>query len=370
MVQDCLILNPTEILETLESLIDKKVLTSNKEVVSFPSSLFYLKKDQKFSSILEVLVKAELFYPGGAKSVVTQLKQLVKKREHVITSSPRKTDIRSVVSERDVLAKEILSSAVSLAGRDGKVYVEKSTNDSYSIELRESSSFPCQSMLKEFRLSDARIIIADGFIESVSEIHRLLSSAAETKENYVFVARGFSNDVLNTISVNNRRLTLSVWPVESRLNFDSVNLMKDLSIASGARIASSDSGDLISSMDVTWSGKVRSASWINGNLEVYPLDREYEIKSHVSFLRNKSDQCDDVNLKQVINTRVQNFCSKKVIIRIPDSMSGDETRRNIESALKTISATIKHGKLSIDDLGSIMFPYVETIRQILDSHVV
>ena len=71
------------------------------------------------------------------------------------------------------------------------------------------------------KLKDFKIIVIDGQIINVADIHHLLSVAYENKTRILLIARGYSKEVLNTLAVNYSQKKLSIIPFLISTSFPS-----------------------------------------------------------------------------------------------------------------------------------------------------
>ena len=100
---------------------------------------------------------------------------------------------------------ETIYEAIGLAGTTGSVSIE-----SGNAGLNVHTGFKTLLNLDEFfvgalrdpEIKDCRVIVVNGAIIDVSEIHHLLDYAYDTKENIAIIASSFSDDVANTLRVN------------------------------------------------------------------------------------------------------------------------------------------------------------------------
>ena len=102
----------------------------------------------------------------------------------------------------------------------------------------------------KWEASEVKCVCIDGIIESVSEIHHILEKLNSLQQPAVLFARGFSMEVISTLSVNARRGTLNVAPVVVGYTIEHANTLKDIAIACGGDVVSSLKGELISAIDL------------------------------------------------------------------------------------------------------------------------
>jgi hypothetical protein len=250
----------------------------------------------------------------------------------------------------DVHTRELLMSAMTLAGFGGKIVVERSNSSKQSCELIQGYTFnQTPAFDVNVSLTEPMIICIDGFIESVSEINKLLLMAAETKSQVIMFVRGLSNDVINTLKVNYDRRTLTVIPVIVKFDLDGLNQMKDVSISSGAELISSDKGDLISNVDLKNASRVKSAVITPNYVSFDCAFTSNNVVAHVNDMRRRrsSELVDDK--QKMLDARIRTMIPKKVIIRLLDDVEYVAKSQNIDYVLRAFKSMVDHGIIMNDD---------------------
>jgi len=129
-------------------------------------------------------------------------------------------------------------------------------DDLYRFEAKISDVFRQQTGRVSFEIIKPKIVTIDGFIESTSEIDRLMRESFETNHPLVVFARGYHGDVSNTLAQNYIKGKLRVLPVEVRYDEVGANALIDISKVSGSKFINSLTGDLISTTTFEESGIV------------------------------------------------------------------------------------------------------------------
>lgn len=147
---------------------------------------------------------------------------------------------------------------------------------------------------KSFEKSNCKIVVVDGIVEEVSEIHHLLTHFSESREYCFFICRGFSDNVINTLATNFVRGTLRVIPGTLNHSLDSINTLKDVSVISGFDMISTLKGDSVSSIDLK---ELNSVDYICCSTKFLKISNE-STKRKVMLLSNNIR-------RQILKERVQ-----------------------------------------------------------------
>ena len=156
----------------------------------------------------------------------------------------------------DQASLSILLTALTMSDPASQVSIRIDNSKQTQVEIVDNHILPigmhtglvsCSG--GNIKMSNPKVCIIDGIIESVSEVHHIFSHFNETGEGIVIIARGFADDVISTISKNRLRKTLDCLPIVIGVDVESMNYLADLSVICGTDVLSSTKGELISSID-------------------------------------------------------------------------------------------------------------------------
>ena len=274
-------------------------------------------------------------------------------------------DINNIIedlSKKDKTISDIISSTLELTEGKRKIFVEKSLFKKTSIEVIEGCFFKSPVNPEFFgkkdswKRSDVNCVVVDGFIESVSEIHHILTAASNEKEPYVIFARNFSNDVLHTILMNIKRGTLDVIPVKCPLEEHTANLLGDIAIATGCQIIASDLGQTISSAiqnpDNIKKVKNITIDQKNISIESGSADVLDSIDRKIKTLVEKRKKAENDIEISIIDKRIRSLSSGRIFVRIGTSLISENPKaiEIIDRIFRTISSTYISGSVEVSKL--------------------
>jgi len=228
------------------------------------------------------------------------------------------------------------------------VYIEK-TNREKSVVRRSDNlfldiDFDTDFMLKKdnIKLSDFNVILIDGFIDSIGEIHHLLYKASEDKMDYVLFCKGMRDEVKHTIMLNLQRGTINLYPVSLNIDEENVNILSDISSILNVEVVSATKGDVIS-VELRKDMPIRSEMEISKRGIVLRPQKGNSIELQKRYLssRLKNINQDDPNYS-FLKKRLKNLISKKMTIELKANYS-QEGIFEIDGFLKFI----KNGKSGI-----------------------
>ena len=190
----------------------------------------------------------------------------------------------------------------------------------------------------EKSIFDYKVIVLDGMIQNVSEVHHVLHDSANNKTPYLIFCYGVSEEVKHNIIENNRKGITKVFPV--CLNFDekTLNVLNDIAVLHDVDIISANKGQTIST-------EVRNLKPVGEKIIIkkdsfsfVPVCSYSTIKSHQQFLSNRINETTVEDNKALITKRYKRLFSKKAKLVIPESLKqNSDYMRELDYIFKLIS---------------------------------
>lgn len=298
--------------------------------------------------VMTHLVKLESLSPGSAELFLQTIDE-----DLIVSSSLSRHNLKKLLSTyADESITELVLEALELAGLSGKVVLEKQQSDVDVVELVEGCFFPDVTTplsLVNTAFTDAKVVPIDGYLESVQEINRILEEAASSKETVVLFVRGASDEVLHTLKVNYDRKTLAVLPVIVKYDFDGVNLLNDVAVASGSDVVSSLKGQLISSVSLSEFPRVDRVDLTSMGVLLESSSRSRELDRHVAFLQNKLLESNNEESRKAMEKRIHNLGSKRVTVRLRRGHDWTDRSFSVDRCLRAVKLAAAHGVTELND---------------------
>lgn len=176
---------------------------------------------------------------------------------------------------------------------------------------------------KIHQMFDYKVVIIDGVIQHVSEIHHLLYDSAENKSRYAIFCYGVSEEVKHTIINNNKREITKIFPICLDFDEKSLNVLNDIAVLHGVDVISSNKGQTIS----TEINKLKiigdSLKIKNNTFSFNPVNKEENINVHKRFLDQKIKSANVGDVKDILTARYKRLFGKKITLMLPDYFKKD-----------------------------------------------
>jgi len=363
----------SQIIEHLESALSISSLLVNGRqgpVVSIGPQAFTTcrSSDDDVNSFMSIIIqhamKAERLYPGTflltVRAILENLKQVrsgipvrrqgknVSVSREAVSRAATRHDLDELLAAcLDGTNEEVstmIREAIDLAGHGGRIIVEKSSNSNNSIELVSGYTFAFEpSWPVTLKETSPKIICIDGYVESVSELHRLFQETSETGSTVLLFVRALSDDVKHTIKVNNDRGTLRVIPVIVPFELEGINTLNDVSIAAGCRLITSLLGDVISNVTLADSSVVESCSIAGRSISFVQRSTMRSVFSHVRELRTKREKTDVDDVADLLDKRIRSLSPNHVIVKFVDDHDYIAAATAADSSLRALRALVDYG---------------------------
>lgn len=315
--------------------------------------------DQKlFQLALSYILHAERIAAGGYDGFIAALRDPSIKLTNA--TSFRHDDMQNLMrSFTNKINAEMLNNCFELVGLHGKVILSQHpVNGNVDVaELNTSCFFPeliPAYEIKSTKFLNPRLICIDGFIESITEIHRLLEDAASLKETIILFVRGLSEEVIHTLKVNYDRGTIQVIPVIVRYDLDGVNLLNDVAVTNFSDVISANKGQLINNVDITNFSRVESVDITSAGTLIENQLATTSIDSHIYKLQQKINSSINQYEKDMLTKRIQNLGMNRITIRLKDDSEKKQRSLEIDRALRAIKDA---GTYGICKLENKLYPY-------------
>lgn len=289
----------------------------------------------------------------------------------------RKKECMSLIQSTigDEYASSIIMDAVELAGFSGQIFVNDSSNKSTSLELRSGFNFPISCIpeffdimkLKDWTAENAAVIIIDGIVESVGEIHTILDYCCSNNQPAIIFARGYSEEVVATIITNNMRGTLKLAPLRVPLDLSGLNMLKDLAVVCRSDVVSSLKGELISAIDPGSLPIIDLITIAERSTTVTNHGIEQSVSCHIKELIKKRAEQPSPDVERLIDDRLQCLSSNNVIINLgPELMTRrGSTADKIATGLQLLKDVSNFGVINTHAMATSANPIIQGLGDLL-----
>lgn len=332
--------------------------------------------DHLITPVIEsAAIQAEIRAAGAGESFLrilpTSLREDVERRslgvesdeewekilEKIKTSSIpcRKKDIDRIFSIGGKSYKRIITSIFDLICADDSISIKKSPIA--KTQISRDSGFVFEGLSIDNRFFSrgtwdrkrTKVVLIDGIIENVSEIHHLLEDLSSHKQPCIIFCIDSLPDVTETLVKNFYMRNLDTILVKVPVEHDHVNTLADLGVIFGAHPVAASLGDSISSGIKNQNCFADRVTISRGRISLECLLNKKAVDSHVRSLRDRIR--DDINLSQVLEPRINRLSSSttRVSVGIEDLKVDPTLVEKLDRTFRTLQRALKTGFIEKND---------------------
>ena len=280
----------------------------------------------------------------------------------------------------DPLITQVIWEAVSLAGLEGKVYVENGPHDHYLIEQKIGYNFkvkPYRFFLKHnethWEAKNCKMLIIDGVLEDASELDHVLTQTFETKIPIAIVAQGFSEEVIATLSANQKADKFDCVAIRIMPDLDSLNMANDIAQICGTIPISCQSGITTISTSYDDLPIVDHLICSRNEMTIENNKTRTGVSAHIRTLLAKRQEQSVEDIINILDKRIRSLMANSVIINLPNLPANniDDIRVKLDNGLRASKSLLNHGvtdlyllssKLKEQELGASQVLYEAIYR--------
>lgn len=263
---------------------------------------------------------------------------------------PQRAELDEILNKLDLDIRDIFKETIEVGGLNGNIYVSDIIRTKPSIDFVDGYVFKTKLELvsgdKSLSLSSPKVLVIDGIAERVSELNILLERLNKENTPCIIFARGFGEEVIQTLQINYVRKTLNVIPISIPSDIDTLNTLKDIAVVTGTRFISPLQGDIISM------AKFEDLAYIDGikidkNSTTISCNKtSHAVDIHIKALQKRIDEEDLVeDIKGLLRMRIRSLTSSYVNVFL-DAKNKHELlnkREKFTSALRGLSTAFLSG---------------------------
>lgn len=300
-----------------------------------------------FQMSLEHARRSEVNAAGSAVATLELARRMLvdptlRLRRDVEGRAFKRADLARVVDGVLVAAElKSLVEFVELAGAS-RYLVERGPSRFDSIEFVDNYEFAHLSKPIDGSviMDDARVLIADGYIENESEVRKLLEWCGKEKERLLLCCRGFSDDVLHTLAINRARGTLSAYALVIPFDENDANTLVDIATILGSDVVSSLKGQLISTVDPATMPRAKHARLRANLLEINDPQARPRTDRLAANLREKLETAEP-EAREPLEKRLKRLTGSTMIVRLRDGADHALRCERWDLALRTVRAAVR-----------------------------
>ena len=264
-----------------------------------------------------------------------------------------KADVYRLIDKNFSLSiqKKIFQTIIDKSNIKSPIFLERSNRRDTILSFFQGFNFELSvdpDMIppgSTWERKDVRVLIIDGMIESIGEIHHVLEKAASEKNPIIMFVRSLADDVRSTISLNIKRGTIDLIPVEVGFNEATINILNDISICCNSDIISTHMGDLISTSGIIDLSSVEKITISEHGINIVNNAKDSVLSTHLKYLEEKRNSSTSPEIHDMFDKRVRSLSSGKILIDVGNDLLrlDPQTIEKFDKFFRELRSLVAHG---------------------------
>ena len=326
--------------------------------------------------ILEACHEAEKSIPHSSSIVIRSIISLLGHSGSISLASNMRNNLlsfRGRATRQDILnffrsmsvdekIGELSVLATEMAGLEGTIFLDEKIGVETFVEAKSGYNFTMILPIgpypneKKWERQWCKCMVIDGVVERVAEVDGILQEAAQDGTPLAIFARGFSNEVLNTLKVNFDRKTLDILPIAFGVdNIETINTVADIIHVINIDPITPLKGDIIRGRSLAELPTVEMIRCHGENVAIVNGGVEHSVKSHVAELR-KRRQAAHSDIATLLGKRIKSLAATSVTLKLGHTSNSIHQKQleQIDVLIRVTTAIIKLGVIHKRNLRKLM----------------
>jgi len=283
--------------------------------------------------------------------VVAYLDQIAKP-----TQDPAEIAQIGTISANDKEIGELIAEGMKKVGKEGVISIEESQTLKTHLELSDGMQFDRGYITPYFitdgersivDLPDAFLLIYDGRIEEIETLVPLLQEVSKSGKPILIIAEDYSQKVLATLIQNKLRGALFNCPIKAPgFGERRKELLKDLSVLTGATLFSKDIGMTFEQAELRHLGEARKIVVSRSSTTIIGgAGKKEMILERANQIRADIEHCDSDYDRKTMRDRLAKLVGGVAVIRVgaPTEPEMKEKKDRVEDAVHATKAAVEEG---------------------------
>nr|CAD1820971.1 unnamed protein product [Ananas comosus var. bracteatus] len=292
---------------------------------------------------------------GIDKTVQGLVEELQKKARPVKGRGDIKA-IASISAGNDETIGNMIADAIDKVGPDGVLSIESSSSFETTVNVEEGMEIDRGYISPQFvtnleksivEFENARVLVTDQKISTISEIIPLLEKASQLRAPLLIIAEDVTGEALATLVVNKLRGILNVAAIKAPgFGERRKAILQDIAILTGAEFLAKDLGFLVENTAVEQLGTARKVT-ISQNSTTIIADAatKDEIQARIAQLKKELAETASVYDSEKLAERIAKLSGGVAVIKVGAATETEleDRKLRIEDAKNATFAAIEEG---------------------------
>ncbi len=267
-------------------------------------------------------------------------------------------NIATIACNGDRELGELIAATFKKVGKEGVVTLEESTSGKTEMTIVEglqldkgfiSPYFVTNPAKMTCELENPYILVYDKKISTLQPMLRLLDSIVKSNESLLIIAEDVDSEALGMLVLNHKKNGFKIAAIKSpSFGNQRIDLISDLSVMTGSKIISEDTGIKLENIDKNMLGRAKKIIIsAEKTIVVDGFGNKEEIKERCEYLKNEIESCENSHEKAHLQGRLAKLTNGIAVIKVGGIADFDikERKDRVEDAIHATRAALQEGIL-------------------------
>jgi len=317
-------------------------------------------------------VLAQAIYREGVKSVAAGLNPMeikkgidksvnlvveeLNKMSKQVKDSKEIAQVATISSNNDESIGKIIAEAMKAVDNEGVITVEEAKTMETTLETVEGMQFDRGYLSPYFvtnsekmtcELENPYILLSEQKINNMRDLLPVLEQTAKMNKPLLIISEDVEGEALATLVVNKLRGVLNVCAVKAPGFGDRrKEMLKDISILTGAEVVSEDLGNKLENVTIDWLGTAKKVNIDKDNTIIIDgAGDKKQIQARISVIKNQIETSTSDYDKEKLQERMAKLTGGVAVIHVGAATETElkEKKDRVDDALHATRAAVESG---------------------------
>lgn len=267
-------------------------------------------------------------------------------------------EIATIACNGDKVLGDIIAQTFDKVGKDGVITIEESTSGNTEVEIVKglqldsgyiSPYFVTNPAKMTCELENPYILVHDRKISTLQPMLALLDSIVKSNESLLIIAEDVDSEALGMLVLNHRKNGFKIAAIKNpSMGAFQADLMSDLSVMTGSKLISEDTGIKLEGIKKDMLGRARKIIISHDKTTIIDGYGEKEhIKERCEYLENEIKTSDNPTRKEFLQVRLAKLTNGIAVMKVGGIGDFDikEKKDRVEDAVHATRAALQEGIL-------------------------
>jgi len=288
----------------------------------------------------------------GVNRVCKELKKISKS----VKTDEEVKNVATISANNDPEIGNIVAEAIEKVGKDGVITVEEGKTLDTTVKVTDGLEFDRGYINPYFttdkahlrcEYDDPLILITDQKITSLKSIINVLDSAVNAQKPLYIIADDVDGEALTGLILNRIRANLNVCAVKAPgFGERKKEMIRDIAIATGAKVISSDEGLTLENATVEHLGRAKKIKSTKDNTVIINgYGKPEDVDARIAQIKSQIEEIDSEYEKEQLQKRLAKLTSGVAVISVGALTETDlrEKKYRVEDTLAAARAALEEG---------------------------